>query len=185
MIKESVRNKHLKLRNELKNELVSQKSTIILNKIITSPLYKNCNQIFTYASKDNEVDTINLILRALKDNKKVAVPKIYKGNNMKYYYINNIDKDLRTGKFSVLEPVKTMDEATGDLSTLFIVPAVGVSKDKNRIGYGGGYFDRYFNQHKILSKKMCIVYDFQIIDEFEEECHDVKLDHVVSEKNFF
>lgn len=180
-----IRNEYLKLRNELRNELVSEKSSIVLNKIVKSSLYHNCNEIFTYVSKGKEVDTINLIVRALKDNKKVAVPKIFKGNTMKYYYINNIDKDLKRGKFNVLEPVENINEATPCFCDLFIVPAIVVSKNKNRIGYGGGYFDKYFNDNKVISKKICIAYDFQIINDLEGECHDVKLDYVVSDKEFF
>ena len=104
---------------------------------------------------------------------------------MKYYYIDSIDKDLKIGKFDVLEPVNTSYEATPDSSTLFIVPAIVVSKNKNRIGYGGGYFDKYFSINKVISKKICIAYDFQIIDHFEGECHDIKLDYVISDKEFF
>ena len=87
---------------------------------------------------------------------------------------------LSEGSYKILEPESDIMLEPDD-RTLILIPGVAFSLDGGRIGYGGGYYDIYLEQH-YLSKKIAVGYDFQIVDELPIEEHDIKPDFIISEK---
>lgn len=160
-------------------EEIKSKSNIIINKLLNTKEYKDCHTIFTYVSFNQEVNTRNLIKGNLGQ-KKIAVPKIA-DNKMCFYYINSLD-NLRAGTMGILEPV-TKELAIPKEGDLFIVPGLAFDKNKNRIGYGGGYYDKYFWKYKHVNfHKIALAFDFQIIRDIAIDEYDVKLDSIISPK---
>lgn len=180
-MKEQLRKKYLKIRKNMSKQEVASKSLSIYNKLNNYNGYTTCREVFIYVSNDNEVDTLSIIIKAFIDNKKVAVPKVIGKRLMKFYYINSIN-DLEIGKFNILEPV-TAKEAYPTAHTLFIMPGIVFDYNKNRIGFGGGYYDYYLSQCKTQFEKIALCYDIQIVDKIIVDEHDINPDLILTESN--
>ncbi len=120
----------------------------ILSRILSSKAYEAADTVLTYVSTDIEVDTHGLIAQAVKDGKRVAVPKCISGTRlMDFYFISGMEQ-LESGAFSVLEPRVDICEKAHDFETaLCIVPGLSFDMDGFRLGYGKGYYDRFLSAH--------------------------------------
>ena len=180
--KKALRIEVLKKREDLlkkEKELLDKK---ILDKLYESDLYKTSKNIFVYVSFRDEINTIKLIERALLDNKNIYVPKVYnRTKTMKAIFVNSLDK-LEKNKMGILEPKDDNLVIDRNDIDLIIVPGAVFDKSFNRIGYGGGYYDRYLEEIKYKNNKMALAYDFQIIDKIEAESHDIKMDYIITEE---
>ncbi|GMQ60024.1 5-formyltetrahydrofolate cyclo-ligase [Vallitalea sediminicola] len=179
MIKKEIRETYLDKRSNMSKDDVTNKSKNIYDKIINSKIYKDCYDLFIYVSNFNEVDTLNIIKKAWNDNKLVAVPKVEEKGIIKFYYINSM-KDLRKGKFNILEPI-TLIEGVPTAKSLFIMPGVAFDKSKNRIGFGGGYYDRYLFKYRKAFNLIAVCYDYQLLDKVPSDVYDVKPDYIFTE----
>lgn len=139
------------LRNGFKNKRSTMPEKVKLNmdseiqsRFLTLRQYASCDTVFTYVSKDIEVDTFALIRAAWVNGKKVAVPKCIKDTrDMAFYYIKSMD-DLESGAFGVMEPIEERCELVTDFSKgLCIVPGLSFDAEGYRLGYGKGYYDRF------------------------------------------
>ncbi|GMQ63425.1 5-formyltetrahydrofolate cyclo-ligase [Vallitalea maricola] len=179
MIKKEIRESYLDKRSKMSKDDVINKSKVIYNKIINNRVYKECYDLFIYVSNFNEVDTLEIIKKAWDDNKLVAVPKVEEKGIIKFYYINSM-KDLKKGKFNILEP-KTLIEGVPTGKSLFIMPGVAFDKSKNRIGFGGGYYDRYLFKFRKAFNIVAICYDYQLLNSVPSDVYDVKPDYIFTE----
>ncbi len=150
-------------------------SGMILENFFDMDEYKISANILTYVSHDNEVDTISLISRALCDNKNVAVPRVY-GDIMHFHKINSLS-ELNAGAFGILEP------ETGDFyepaEGIIIVPGIAFDKMGHRVGYGGGYYDKFLEKNNGLLS-IAFAYDFQVTDYIAYEEYDKKPDILIT-----
>lgn len=178
MMKKEIR----KIIKEKKKQLLESNqqmySDIIIKKCIDLDVYKNSNTLFSYIHFNQEVKTDKLIKRAWQDSKKVAVPKVL-DDNIEFYYINTF-KELKKGYYNILEPLVDRMAIPND-NAIIIMPGLAFDKHKNRIGYGGGFYDRYLSINKNIIK-IALAYDFQIFDSLPVEPNDVKVDIVITEK---
>lgn len=152
------------------------KSIAILDKLFKTQYYEKAGCIYCYVDFQNEVMTMPLIKKAFKDGKRVAVPKIENGS-MEFYYIKGYE-DLKEGTFGILEPVGC--EMASETDALLIMPGVAFDKDNHRIGYGGGYYDRYLKREN-SHFKIALAFDFQIFEAVTYEEHDICPDLVLTE----
>lgn len=169
MDKKQIRKNILKKRNSLPFEYVQQSSGIICEKI-KKLLPKNSN-VFIYIPMESEVDTTLLFDYFTQ----VCVPKCVDGTTMvavKDY--SNLEKTA----FGTLEPID--GSVTEDIDAV-IVPGVAFSTDMDRLGYGGGYYDRFFAKHTGL-KKIAVCFECQLCNEVKSDIHDVKMDCIVTEE---
>ena len=106
--------------------------------------YRASRQLLVYVSTPIEVDTHRLIVQALADGKRVAVPRCIPGTrNMEFYYIDSMD-DLEPGSFGVLEPREDAARLVKDYHhAMCIIPAFSYDYTGYRLGYGKGYYDRF------------------------------------------
>lgn len=171
-------------RNVRDSILFSDKSNYdkqIFKTIVSSDLYLNSRILLVYVSFGSEVDTRNLIEHSLKIGKKVAVPYC-NGSNMLFYEIKSKD-ELIAGRFGIPTvdisdklPLSSFDNA------LCIVPGVCFDCNGNRIGYGGGYYDRFLADNSVTSLGIC--YEKCLCSKIEGESFDVKIDCVLTENGF-
>ena len=128
----------------------------ILNRVTRLNQYKNAKLVLTYVSVRDEVDTKNLINRALQDGKKVAVPRCIPDTRlMEFYYINSLD-ELEPGMFGVDEPVPEKSELVTDFSnSVCILPGICFDKKGFRLGYGKGYYDRFLCNYEHNTIGLC------------------------------
>lgn len=156
----------------------------IVKTLIDTEYYKKANTIMCYISFGSEIDTHEFIKYCIKDGKKVVVPvTFHEPRDMKPSQIFNFD-ELEPGYFNILTPkkefIRYIDPKEIDL---IIVPGAVFDKKGYRIGFGGGYYDRFLSS-KIDEKaiKLSLAFDLQIVDEVPREDHDIPVDIIITEK---
>ena len=178
--KEEIRRKIKSRRDELQTYEVLKRSNEIIANLKKLPEFKEATNIACYISFNNEVYTHGLI-KEYVNKKRVFVPVI--DRERKEIILSHLKdwKELSSGAYGILEPRKEFLRIGryGDIQ-LIIVPGIAFDEKGNRIGYGGGYFDRLLK--KLKAKKVALAYDFQILKEIPNEEHDVRMDVIVSEK---
>ncbi|MBO7214928.1 MAG: 5-formyltetrahydrofolate cyclo-ligase [Clostridia bacterium] len=159
-------------RSALSTDEVTALSTLITNRVLTLDL-KDYNSVFIYRSFKNEVDTNRLIAYFLSQNKKLAYPVI-KGDIM----VAGAPKTSgeNHSKFGTVEP--TLYQELNDIDICF-VPLIATDKNKNRIGFGKGYYDKFLKTHPCLKIGLC--YDFQVVENITPNPWDIPLDIIVTE----
>lgn len=182
-------------RKALSKEEINLRSEKIKEKLYSLEEFKKAKNIMIYAPFNNEVDTIGIIREFFKKNgnnnikkiiasKKIIVPYIIKNNPiLQLSELESMD-DLEPKTFGILEPKEDkIRKFDADKLDLVIVPGIAFDKCGHRIGYGRGYYDKFFGHLGEKAKKMALAFDFQIIDKILEEKHDVAMDIIITEKN--
>ena len=164
------------VRNAMDRDDCIYRSKLICERLAGLEYYRNAQNICAYISKGNEVDTRFIIDKAWSDGKRVFVPKVY-GKDMHFIQISSYE-ELRTGNFGILEP--EADEYTEISSGLMFMPGVAFDRQRNRIGFGGGYYDRYLAVHGQLVT-VALAYDCQIVEYIDSEQTDIKPHIIVTE----
>ena len=138
-------------------------------------LYKNAKTVYGYLPYNQEVRTVAMLEQAILDGKRVAVPKVY-GEEMRFIYLDDLSQ-VATGYAGIPEPVA--DEPVADDTTaLVLMPGLAFDPQGHRIGYGGGFYDRFLEQepdHPTLA----LCYEFQMLPHLETEEHDIPVDCVL------
>lgn len=178
--KKDLRNIILNKRNSIDNNTKEEMDREIFNRLINLDLYKEAKNIFIYLSFGSEIDTNPIIDRALEDGKEVYIPKIYKSNKeMKAIRLNSFE-DLEENSMGILEPKDDSNFIDKENIDLIIVPGAVFDLEGNRIGYGGGYYDRFLSNIKDKRNKVALAYDLQIVENIEAEEHDIKVDYIIT-----
>lgn len=168
-----------------KNMKVSQidiLSDIITNKLISSKEYIDNDNILIYVSYNQEVKTDRIISHSLECGKKVYVPKVLKttsDKHMEFVRIHSVG-ELAPGYMGIYEPVS--NEYTVLKQGLVVMPGIAFDDKKNRIGYGGGFYDRYLKNNMSCFFKTAICFDYQIVEYIPNEPFDIKPDKIITEK---
>ncbi|MGN0667340.1 MAG: 5-formyltetrahydrofolate cyclo-ligase [Huintestinicola sp.] len=180
--KKSLRARFKEIRRSMTPEEKEDRDRKIFQRITGSAAYREASIILTYVSTDIEVDTRMLIDKALADNKRVAVPRCISGTrDMDFYFIKSTD-DLESGTFSVLEPVpEKCVKAYAFENALCIVPGLSFDMQGYRLGYGGGYYDRFLSAHPRLYK-MGVCYCSCTVNELYHGRYDIRADALITEK---
>lgn len=146
--------------------------------LINSKFYKSADLLLTYVSVGSEADTRKLIEYSIKKGKRVAVP-FCKGKEMQFYEIGGLD-ELIEGKFGIPTvntgytlPVNNFENA------LCIVPGLCFDLYGNRIGYGGGFYDRFLEKHKVPTA--ALTYERCICSKIPSDSFDVRINRIITE----
>lgn len=148
-IKSQLREKYRQMRLEMPSEVKAEKDGKIAERITKLWQYRKNRVLLTYVSTAIEVDTRAIIERALRDGKKVAVPRCVPDTRaMEFYFIDCLD-DLQPGTFGVLEPFPDPQKLVTDYSEgMCLVPAFAYDWNGFRLGYGKGYYDRFLSRFR-------------------------------------
>lgn len=154
----------------------NKKDKIIYEKVINNLMIKESRGILIYVSYGSEVNTLELIDYFWKKNKIVAVPKVENGE-INFYIVNSWD-ELKKGYKNILEPISLnrIEDFAGFVS---ITPGICFNHDFYRIGYGGGYYDKFYQKHDLYKIGLCYK-EMIVLDEFQEE-RDVPVDEIISD----
>ena len=184
MNKNNLRNKFMIRRENLSNDKVECNSQQIISKFLGSDFYKDNNMIFIYVSYKNEVQTHDLIKKMINDNKEVYVPHPDpETKEMEAVLIRDFN-DLTEGAYGILEPIDSKSRIEPSLLDVIIVPGLVFSLKGFRIGYGGGFYDRFLeraNQSKSAPLKVSFAYNEFIIDEVPTNQYDLPVDFIITE----
>lgn len=179
MDKKELRKKYKSIRKSLTDDQRFILSTKICNQLFNHPLYIEAKMIGFYVSKDDEVDTILLLEQALSK-KRVAVPKV-EGDIMNFYRIQSL-QDLKIGSFDVFEPSTPYITRPSKMDVI-IVPLIAFNKDKYRIGYGKGFYDKYLKDYP--GKTIGLAFNDCLCDEDFQEEFDLPLDIIITEDHIY
>ncbi len=156
-IKKELRKQYAQKRADIPPREKTERDMKITQQLLESNFYVNAKEILCYVSTENEIDTTAIIEDAIKNGKSVFAPKCtgQKGI-MKFYRIRSFD-DLKSGKFGIMEPDSDKCEEwlrSGE-NALCVVPALCCDADGNRLGYGGGYYDRFLSSFDGFTVCLC------------------------------
>lgn len=122
----------------------------ICETVLGSASYRYASTVLAYAPIGAEIDIFPLILSALDEGKQVALPKTHGDGIMTFHYIAS-PEELVVGGFGIREPRRGAKPFEGAPSTLMLVPGIVFDEGGRRIGYGGGYYDRFLRVHKVAT----------------------------------
>jgi 5-formyltetrahydrofolate cyclo-ligase len=183
LIKKSIRDHILDERSKLGKKEHRLYSNIIIDKLYKSSIYSNANVIMTFISFGHEVDTHGFIKNSIANGKRLLVPVTFpKTNEIKPSEIYEFD-ELETGFYNILTPKKEFIRFINphDID-LAIVPGVAFDRNGYRIGYGGGYYDRFLSQYPDIIK-IGVCFDLQVIDSIPKVDFDIPVDIIFTEKD--
>ena len=183
-MKKEFRKKVINDRKLLSAETVENNSNEIFNNLFKIPEIKKSNTIMAYLDFNNEAKTDKIINTLIKNNKKVLVPiSILETRDLLLSEIRDIDNEVRIATFGIREPkeefLRPVDRKEVDI---VIVPAVAYDIDGYRLGYGGGFYDRFLETLRPDVITIGIAFEMQIFNEVPKEVHDARLDYIVTEK---
>ena len=178
-MKSKIRKEILALRKAMPVCVLEENSKTIADKVITHSAYRKADLVFAYIDAKGEVMTKEIIEHAWAKGKRIAVPKVH-GDIMEFYLISSYE-ELEDGCFGIMEPKMGCEKVTDiPANSVVIMPGVAFDRSGNRIGYGKGYYDKYFAKYPDLYK-IAIAFDLQIVSEIQADKFDVKADCVITE----
>lgn len=175
--KQDIRKEVLKKRSEMSQKEWEEKSRKIAEKVIAHPFFLECEELYCYVDYRGEVSTRLLIEQAWTSGKKVAVPKVT-GSEMNFFYIHSWN-DLEKGYCGILEP-RTAQLATGH-HVLVVMPGAVFDLNRNRIGYGKGFYDRFLARYPIY-KRIAVAFQLQIAEQIPNDDFDIRPELIFTEE---
>jgi len=140
-----------------------------------SAQYRQAKTIYGYLPYNQEVRTVPMLEQALRDGKKVAVPKVY-GDEMRFIYMTDLSL-VEKGYAGIPEPVADAPVAE-DPTALVLMPGLAFDKEGHRIGYGGGFYDKFLASEP-GHPTVALCYSFQMMEALETEEYDIPVDCVL------
>jgi 5-formyltetrahydrofolate cyclo-ligase len=154
---------------------IIQKSRQLFRLFTATDAYKNAKSIYGYMSYNQEVRTLPILEQALRDGKRLAIPKCY-GSEMRFIWMEDLSR-VEKGYAGIPEPVEDGPVAD-DETALVLMPGLAFDPEGHRIGYGGGFYDRFLAkepEHPTLA----LCYAFQMLPKLETEEFDIPVDCVL------
>jgi len=167
MTKQECRNLIILKRKQANQNDIKRMNDHLIEQIKNDHLFQQAKCVAIFYPMQGEVNLLELT----KLSKKIALPKIV--NKHMHFYEFNENTKLIKSNFGVLEP--DHETIIDDQIDYMLVPALVISKDFYRIGYGKGYYDYYLSTNRPKTV-MGVIYDFQEIEEIPKEVHDQQLD---------
>ena len=148
----------------------------LAEQFLSCELYRKAQTIYGYLPYNQEVRTVSMLEQAIRDGKRVAVPKCY-GSDMKFIYIDDFVNQVAPGYANIPEPIADGPVAD-DKTALVLMPGMAFDPQGHRIGYGGGFYDRFLADepdHPTLA----LCYGFQMVEHLETEEFDIPVNQVI------
>lgn len=139
------------------------------------PVYRNAKTVYGYLPYNQEVRTVPILEQALRDGKKVAVPKVY-GDTMRFIYLDDLTQ-VAPSHMGIPEPIDDGPVAT-DETALVLMPGLAFDRTGNRMGYGGGFYDKFLAAEP-NHPTVALCYDFQLVDSIPVDSYDIPVDVVL------
>ncbi len=142
---------------------------------VATQQYRQAKTIYGYLPFNQEIRTVPILERAIADGKQVAVPKVY-GDEMKFIYLTDFSR-VEKSSYGIPEPIDNAPVAD-DTTALVLMPGLAFTKSGDRIGYGGGFYDKFLSGEP-NHPTVALCYEFQIVDTIPTEENDIPVDLVL------
>ena len=175
MDKRQLRQSIRQQKRAMTEEEILRRSAKLGELFAASEAYQNAKTIYGYLPYNQEVRTGPMLERALREGKRVAVPKVC-GEEMQFIYLDDLTQ-VAKGYAGIPEPIADGPVAD-DETALVLMPGLAFDPQGHRIGYGGGFYDKFLAaepNHPTLA----LCYDFQMLPALETEEHDIPVDYVL------
>lgn len=177
MNKQALREKILEMRRGLTSKYIEDASDKIYEIVIGLSEVQQAKTVMIYSNFDNEVKTAKLTGWLLFHGKSVLLPTIHEG---KIVATNIKSTPLEMNGFGVTQPVYNKDAVVcAEDIDLIVMPGIVFDGEKNRLGFGKGFYDTYLKEAR-AAKKIALAYDFQIVDMVPSDEHDVPVDLIIT-----
>ena len=177
MDKKELRRKIREQKRNMTAEEIAEASRKLAEQFYATSYYQNAAVIYGYLPYNQEVRTVPILEQALRDGKKVAVPKVY-GDTMRFLYMDDLSL-VAPSDLGIPEPMADAPVAE-DETALVIMPGLAFDKAGNRMGYGGGFYDKFLAQEP-HHPTVALCYGFQMVDSIPTEDYDIPVDLVLWE----
>lgn len=179
--KAECREKYRAARAALTEETKQTMDRKLAASVVSTMVYKGCRQILMYASKEDEICTTEIAVKALADGKTLFYPRCGENHSMTFYRVRSLE-DLKPGTFGVLEPDagEPYQAMNGDIC---LVPAMTFDRFGFRLGYGRGFYDRFLSSFTGVTVGLC--YSSFLEPNLPKGKYDVKVDVLLTEKGVF
>lgn len=175
MDKKALRQKIREKKRAMTEEQIVSASEALACKLFAEDCYKNAKTIYGYLPYNQEVRTVPILEQALRDGKQVAVPKCY-GNEMRFIMMTDLSQ-VAPGYAGIPEPIAD-EPVANDPQALVLMPGLAFDPQGHRIGYGGGFYDRFLEE-ETAHPTVALCYEFQMFPVLETEEHDIPVDFVI------
>ena len=175
MNKQELRRAIRERKRAMTEEEIVERSNALAEKFCNSPAYQAASTIYGYLPYNQEVRTIPMLQRALDEGKRVAVPKVY-GEEMRFIYLEDLTQ-VSKGYAGIPEPIADAPVAE-DQRALVLMPGLAFDPQGHRIGYGGGFYDRFLAQEP-HHPTLALCYEFQMQAHLDTEEFDIPVDTVL------
>ena len=181
--KKILRKKLLEKRRNIQNK--DEKDSAIAKHFLLRDDYINAEVILIYVSTDEEISTRGIIASAVEAGKKVFVPLCIGKCRMEFYKFTSFS-ELTVSKFGILEPNPKSSEKLEDFgNVLCVVPAISFDVERYRLGYGGGYYDRFIEGYDNKIKTISFCYEEMLSERLPRENHDKRVDMIITDRKEF
>lgn len=175
MNKQELRRAIRERKRAMTEEEIVERSNALAEKFYNSPAYQAARTIYGYLPYNQEVRTVPMLQRALDEGKRVAVPKVY-GEEMRFIYLEDLTQ-VSKGYAGIPEPIADAPVAE-DQRALVLMPGLAFDPQGHRIGYGGGFYDRFLAQEP-HHPTLALCYEFQMQAHLDTEEFDIPVDTVL------
>lgn len=179
MSKAEMRKRMRRVRGSLTVSRILLYSGCITERLMKEPAYREATTVLAYMSFSSEVSTHFLIKHAWEDGKRVAVPRCGSEGKMEFHVIRSFE-DVKEGKYGILEPRDTEVVDPEESKTVLLVPCVAFDESGHRLGYGGGYYDRFMEKHPTVPR-ILLAYELQKVEEVPAESWDIPAEIILTE----
>ncbi len=182
--KDLLRKELLKKRDAIPPEIRKAKDRLILERLLSLDEIKHAGSIFFFASFRSEVDTFAMVKQSLKDGKQAVFPNVDRErHDLLLYEVKDVE-ELVPGYMGIPEPSVLSGERMADINAVdaVIIPGAGFDTEGNRIGYGGGYYDRLLSSLSRAVPVIAPAYEEQVVKSVPAEPHDMRVNVIVTDR---
>jgi len=175
MDKKALRREIGALKKAMTDAEIDQCSAELAEKFFALEEYKKASAIYGYLPYNQEVRTVPILERAIADGKRVAVPKVF-GEVMEFIWLDDLAA-VEEGYCRIPEPIAN-EPVADEPSALVLMPGLAFDRSGGRMGYGGGFYDKYLSEHP-GHPTAALCYGFQMMEKLDMEEHDIPVDVVI------
>ena len=175
MNKQELRSLVRSRKRAMTEDQIREKSEALGRQLLATEEYRRARSIYGYLPYNQEVRTLPILEQALREGKRVAVPKCC-GNEMRFIWMEDLSL-VEKGYAGIPEPIADFPIAD-DEEALVLMPGLAFDREGHRIGYGGGFYDRFLAR-EANHPTLALCYDFQVFDRLETEVFDIPVDKIL------
>lgn len=189
VMKQSIRQRIIADREQLTTAERACLSQAISARIANLNVYRTANAVLAYMSFGAEFSTEEWVQQALRDNKRVLLPKVNRATKeLDVYCVTNLQHDLAPGQWNIREPLVERCARINSLTEVdfILLPGIAFGRDGARLGYGGGFYDKLLARIKVANQSCCPAlvagaFALQLVEGIPQEATDQNVEWVVTE----